>query len=197
MPVPNRAHVRYVDRFDEHGLRDHYPELKDLPLVRVDVIDDGERLASFRANSLDFIIANHFIEHTEDPIGTIRRHIEVLRRGGVLYMAVPDKRFTFDQPRALTTVDHLVRDHRDGPHVSRDSHYLEVASLSESSESIQSVADTLKAKNYSIHFHVWTKDTFRDFITYALEQSLIAAKLEYIESNPQLTDEFIVVLRKT
>src|SRR5262249_12311071 len=37
-----RACVRYVDRFNVSGLRQHYPELAIHELVEVDIIDDGE-----------------------------------------------------------------------------------------------------------------------------------------------------------
>ena len=79
------------------------------------------------AGSQDFIIANHFIEHTEDPIGTIKRFLTVLRPQGILYMAVPDKRFTFDLERPLTSLEHLLRDHTEGPEWSRESHFREWA----------------------------------------------------------------------
>ncbi len=97
--VPGGCRVRYVDRLDVEGLRAHYPELNELPLVPVDIIDDGETLATIAEGSQDFIIAHHFLEHTQDPIGTIARHLDVLRPGGVLFMAVPDKRETFDVDR--------------------------------------------------------------------------------------------------
>ena len=72
--VPSRARVRYVDRFDVAGLRRHYPELRAQKLVGVDVIDNGEELSSQADLSADFLIANHFIEHTEDPLGTLANH---------------------------------------------------------------------------------------------------------------------------
>ena len=102
MWVPPDSRVIYVDRLDEADLRRHYPELNEFPLVRIEVIDNGEKLTTFRPNSQDFIIANHFLEHAQNPISTIRRHFEVLRPGGLLYMAVPDKRFTFDKARPET-----------------------------------------------------------------------------------------------
>ena len=58
--VPPRSRVTYVDRMDENDLRRHYPELNDLPLVKVNIVDDGEKLTAFEPNSQDFIIANHF-----------------------------------------------------------------------------------------------------------------------------------------
>ena len=113
--VPASVNVRYVDRMDVADLRAHYPELRKAQLVDVDIIDDGETLSSQADASADFIIANHFIEHTEDPIGTVANHLRVLRPGGVLYLAVPDRHHTFDVDRPPTPVDHIVRDHRDGP----------------------------------------------------------------------------------
>ena len=107
LPVPDRAHVAYVDRLPLNELRRHYPELDGYDLVEPDILDDGESLGSLADGSQDFVIANHFIEHTQDPLGTIANHLRVLRPGGILYMAVPDKRFTFDRDRPPTTIDHL------------------------------------------------------------------------------------------
>ena len=113
--VSTSAKVRYVDRMDVAGLREHYPELQRLKLVTVDVIDDGEKLKTVANGSQDFLIANHFLEHTQNPIGTLRRFFEVLRVGGVLYLAIPDKRGTFDRNRPLTSFEHLLKDDRQGP----------------------------------------------------------------------------------
>ena len=63
--------VRYVDRMWTDELRREYPELANWDLTQVDVVDDGEKLATIADESQDFIVANHFLEHTEDPVGTI------------------------------------------------------------------------------------------------------------------------------
>ena len=68
---PDGAHARYVDRYSREDLRREYPELRTHDLVEVDVVDDGETLATVADASADFVIANHFIEHTEDPIRTL------------------------------------------------------------------------------------------------------------------------------
>ncbi len=86
------------------GLRQHYPELANENLVPVDIIDDGEKLATFKDRSQEFVIANHFLEHASrirlEPSDGL---LQVLRLQGILYLAVPDKRFTFDAERPLTT----------------------------------------------------------------------------------------------
>ena len=97
--TPAGARVRYVDRMSVEDLRAEYAELEDWKLTPVDVIDNGELLSTIPESSQDFIIANHFLEHCEDPIRTIETHLGKLRPGGVLFYAVPDKRYTFDSRR--------------------------------------------------------------------------------------------------
>jgi SAM-dependent methyltransferase len=109
LAVPDTARVRYVDRMSVAELRSEYPELASETLTPVDVVDDGEALATISNGSLDFIVANHFLEHCENPIATIETHLTKLAPGGVLYYAVPDKRFTFDVNRPVTPLDHIVR----------------------------------------------------------------------------------------
>jgi SAM-dependent methyltransferase len=131
--VPRGARVRYVDYLDERGLRTvHWRALREgRSLVLPDVVDDGARLTKFADASLDFVVANHVLEHLEDPIGAIEQHLRVLRPGGVVYLTLPDARHTFDAGRPRTTVEHLLRDHREGPQVSRAAHLQEYARLVE------------------------------------------------------------------
>ena len=159
LAVPRRCRVRYVDRLPVDELRRQYPDLADEPLVPVDVVDDGERLATVPDGSQDFVIANHVLEHCEDPLGAVGNFVRVLKPGGVLYMAVPDKRYTFDKDRPLTPLDHLRRHHRDGPGWSRAGHYDEYARLAHGAapDVAPRLAADMMAGGYSIHFHVWTQ----------------------------------------
>jgi SAM-dependent methyltransferase len=125
LPVPSGARVRCVDRMPVAELERHYPELRDKTLVPVDVIDDGERLGSVRDASVDFVIANHFLEHCQDPIGALGTMFRVVRPGGIVYLAVPDKRYTFDVDRDVTQPEHVLDDHRNSPEGSKRRHYEE------------------------------------------------------------------------
>ena len=69
--MPRGARVRYVDRKPLEGLRAEYPEWAAWDIVAPDVVADGETLAGIPDASADFVVANHFLEHTEDPIGTL------------------------------------------------------------------------------------------------------------------------------
>lgn len=194
--VPSGVTVRYVDRMDVAALRTHYPELPGNKLVPVEIIDDGEKLDSQPDSSANFIIANHFIEHTEDPLGALANHLRVLRTGGILYLAVPDRRRTFDADRKPTPLEHIVQDHRDGPARSRRQHQEEWARLVEKAPATEVSARVteLEATNYSIHFHVWAPQEFAALLDYAREQEGLPFVIEALRSNEH---EFIAILRRT
>jgi SAM-dependent methyltransferase len=166
LELPPGATVRYVDRMPVAELREHYPELAGEQLVDVDVIDDGETLSTVGDESVDFVVANHFLEHCEDPIKALLNMFRVLRPGGVLYLAVPDKRFTFDRNRELTSLQHLVDDYENGADRSRRGHYEDWARhVDEVDEDrVAAHADELLARGYSIHFHVWTADEVQQLL---------------------------------
>ncbi len=194
LPAPAEVNVRYVDRMDVAGLREHYPDLAS-ELVAVDVVDDGETLASQPDESVDFVIANHFIEHTEDPLGTLANHLRVLRPGGILYLAVPDRRRTFDAERPPTPLEHLVEDHEHGPGASRSGHQEEWARLVEhvAPAEVPARVAELERTDYSIHFHVWAPDEFHEFLEHARFVERLPFRVEALRSNHR---EFIAILRK-
>lgn len=190
-----RATVRYVDRLSVEELRRHYPELNNYELVNVDIVDDGEKLSSIEDSKLNFIIANHMLEHCENPLGTIRNHLSKLRKHGILYYAVPEKQCGFDSDRPLTTFEHLVRDDRKGAEVSRLAHFNEWAVLVDKvpQAEINNHVNKLLAINYSIHFHVWDDVTFRDFLVKAQNYLNQSFEILQIEQN---TNEIIAILKK-
>ncbi len=205
LETPRGAHVRYVDRMSVEDLRGEYPELEEWDLTPVDVIDNGELLSTIPAASQDFIVANHFLEHCEDPIRTIETHLGKLRPGGILFYAVPDKRYTFDSRRPLTPLDHIVADHELGPERSRAEHYDEWARLVVDGEAPAGIegaaleewtaqrARALEEDAYSIHMHVWTQAEFLELILHCRDRLDGAFD---IEAAARQAIEFIVVLRK-
>lgn len=178
--LPSSATALYVDRAPVDELRHHYPELADSPFTRVDIVDDAETLATLADATQDFVIALHVLEHCEDPIGALSNWIRVLKRGGVALIAVPDKRRTYDAPRRDTTNDHLIRDHLEGPAVSREAHYREWVELVEraAAETLERRARELQETGYRIHFHVWDDSSFRIFLNHCVSEGEIPARVE-------------------
>lgn len=191
--LPRGTQVRYVDYLDETGLRGvHSSTLREgRPLVVPDVVDDGARLALFADASLDFVVANHMLEHIEDPIAALQHQLRVLRSGGVLYFTLPDARESFDAPRERTTTEHLLRDHREGPQVSRREHYEECARYIERhrGEILTNRVREMEAENLHPHFHVWEPATFAGFLA-ALD---LPFSLELLQAG---IGEFLVIIRK-
>ena len=156
--VPPAARVKYVDRMTVPELRRQYEELAGVPLVETDIIDNGEQLSTIGGNTQDFVIANHFLEHCQNPMQTFQNLFRVLKAGGILYVAVPDKRFTFDADRPCTTVEHIMRDFSEGPEWSRRQHFEEWSRLVNKRAGEARVAEEVEHLlqiDYSIHFHVW------------------------------------------
>ena len=195
LDIPDHVKVSYVDRMPVDELRKHYPELAGYDLVNVDIIDDGENLLLIADSSVDFVIANHMIEHCQNPIGTIKQHLRVLKPNGILYMAVPDMRYTFDRDRPVTSLEHLIHDYTDGPSWSVNSHFEEWSKLVEKvpEDQIASSSAHLMDINYSIHFHVWTQADFLELLLYC-KKHYFNFEIELLQKNGI---EFITIARRT
>ncbi len=194
MRVPTDTRVRYVDRLSVADLRVQYPELKKTALVPVDIVTDGERLSGIGDESQDFVIARHFLEHCQDPIGTLKQFFRVLKPGGIAYLAIPDKRFTFDRERPITSLQHLLEDHERGPEPTRRAHFEEYVRFvhgADTDAEVQRQADELMARDYSIHYHVWTQHELLELMLALREQLTFD-----VEAFCQNRHEAIFVLRK-
>ena len=142
--------------------------------------------------SVDFVIANHVLEHLEDPIAGLESLLRVIRPGGVLFLTLPDARHTFDAPRARTTVEHLLRDHEEGPESSRREHYEEWARVLEhySDDEYETRVAEFAREGARHHFHVWELEDFLALLrALGLPCELLEARLCPID--------FAVVLRRT
>jgi predicted SAM-dependent methyltransferase len=193
LKLPAGARVKYVDRMSAADLHRHYVELAELPLVETDIIDNGESLDRIADRSQDFVVANHFIEHCQNPILTIKNLLRVLKVGGVVYMAVPDKRYTFDVDRPCTSIEHLMKDYVEGPAGSKRQHFEEWTRLvnkSPESRVAQEVTHLINI-DYSIHFHVWGARELLNFVVTL--QQMFPFELEMFCRNGH---ETIVVMRR-
>jgi SAM-dependent methyltransferase len=193
LPLPEGARVRYVDHLPEAALRKHYPELEGQPFAPVSIIGSAQDLSMVSDASVDFVVANHLLEHLEDPIAGLQEFQRVLKPGGVLYLALPDKRRTFDRDRELTPVEHLLDEHRRGAEPNRLQHYLDWALRVDKKDEAHAAA--LLEKGYSIHFHVWRADTFLEFLVLARRDfDLDFEIVEFAGLEAPEDDEFILVL---
>jgi SAM-dependent methyltransferase len=195
LPVPDHCSVKYVDRLPLEELLAHYPELRGLPIQAPDLIDDGETLSKVESGSVDFVVANHLLEHCENPVQTIENFLRTLKVGGILFMGVPDKRFTFDIDRPVTPYAVLAETYREGRRRNRESLYWEWAKhvAGASPPEVDQVARKLLAERYSIHFNVWALEDLLEFIAGCRREFGLPFRLEWITCSE---NEVIVILRK-
>jgi predicted SAM-dependent methyltransferase len=207
LEVPDGARVRYVDLHPADELRELHPELGDVPLVPVTIIGSATDLGSVGDGEVDFVIANHLIEHIEAPIAALLEWHRVLRPGGILFMAVPDGRVTFDRARPMTSASHLIDEFRHGVESTRADHYREYVTLAETQPEvveIVGVCDDVEARvdwmvktGFSAHFHVWRPENFLEFLVLAQREASLDFDIVAVAAcEPGVDDEFIVVLSK-
>ena len=88
---------------------------KDDPAVNIDEIVETDYLWGkqtlpelVNGRLFDYVIASHVIEHVPNMLGWMREIASVLKDDGILSLAIPDKRYTFDIKRDLTSLGTLV-----------------------------------------------------------------------------------------
>ena len=106
----SKASVVYVDYKSLTENRERYPELEKEEIVNTDIIDDGFVLATVDDEHFDFLVANHALEHSPDPLGTLGVWLSKIKQGGVLYMAVPIAAKCYDNGREITSLKHFYED---------------------------------------------------------------------------------------
>lgn len=111
--------VLYADHLSTDGLARKYaghtaagPQARGA-LVEVDLVLEHQTLiqALGARGPVDYIVASHVIEHLPDPVSWLNDCADALRTDGVLFLAVPDKRFSFDRNRSLTRTGDWVEAH--------------------------------------------------------------------------------------
>ncbi|WP_188611202.1 methyltransferase domain-containing protein [Chelatococcus reniformis] len=111
-PLLHKPHhnVRYVDYAPTEIIKASQfdPSVKIENIVDVDIVWGDVRLRSTVGEPVDYVVASHVIEHVPDLIGWLIEIAEVLRPGGTLGLAIPDKRFTFDALRQVSTLSQAV-----------------------------------------------------------------------------------------
>ncbi|MEO8346469.1 MAG: methyltransferase domain-containing protein [Betaproteobacteria bacterium] len=117
-----RAATRFVDYLSTEELTERYPSLTGI--VQTDIVTSGDQLDEVPDGSVDYIIANHVIEHLVDPIRGLATWHRKLAPSGVLFMAYPLAQYCPDKARPITSVAHMVDEFQRGVRAPNDEHQL-------------------------------------------------------------------------
>lgn len=191
LPLPPGARARYVDQRTPAELS--ASDYRGVGIKTPDIIADVETLAGIDDRSLDFVVANHVLEHVENPFRALAAMNRVLRSNGVAFIALPDKRFTFDKERPITPVWHVVRDFREGPEWSRHEHYVDYVVHVDRARDVPAQVDDYERRAQNIHFHVWDFAAMRAMFDYASALPEIGLIIVHSQQN---RSEAVFILRK-
>ena len=101
---PTEGNIFFVDHADTKSLRDKYAA--DASVDCADIVEVGAVWGSQTlqecigaGREVDYVVASHVIEHVPDLITWLSEIRSILRPGGSLRLAIPDRRYTFDYLR--------------------------------------------------------------------------------------------------
>jgi len=159
--------IIYLDRCSKEDSLNLFPELNG-KLVDVNLIFNIENIELNKIGEFDFIIANHVLEHVENPISVFKGLFDNLKPNGKLFLALPDKRFTFDIGREITDLNHLIDEYENGFEKNRMEHYYDFVKNTEhgfekNDTEIEIIINELQENKFSIHFHVWDHKSYLEF----------------------------------
>lgn len=199
--------VEILDHSDTDSLHKKYekdPLVDHSMIEEVDHVSDGISLLQTinQRERYDWILASHVIEHVTDLIGFLNDCDALLRPGGSLVLAVPDKRFCFDARRPLSTVGQILQAHHERrtrhppgvvfDHVASFVRRAGLAAWSEGQPGELMPENTLE-QAYSLFQQAATDDTYHDVHGWVFSPSsfrLAIQSLRRLDLVPLREDEF-------
>jgi SAM-dependent methyltransferase len=116
--TPDEGRIFFVDHAGTEFLKQKYraePSVNSANIVDVGAVWGSQTLQQCigASKKVDYVVASHVIEHVPDLITWLAEIRSILRPGGTLRLAIPDRRFTFDflryESRTHDVVDAYLR----------------------------------------------------------------------------------------
>ncbi len=216
--------VYYIDHTSKDELIKKYLHDPNIDITQINDVDFiwGEKTLREAISGdlkFDYVVASHVIEHVPDLIGWLGEINEILNVGGHICLAIPDKRYTFDYQRQLTTVAELIDSYlnklrRPSPRQIIDfyANAIKIDTydawnrnvVPEKCERFGSEETGLKLAQTSInegvyvdvHCSVFTFDSFFNVLENLFLLDLLNFRVSIAYEPENYTNEFIVVLEK-
>lgn len=201
LPIPTGVTVQYVDLVSQEENIILHPELPAHRIVKNNYIDDGFTLNRIESSSMDFVIANHVLEHAPNPLQVLYNWGRILKPNGIFFISIPLAAKCFDKGRVISTLQHLIDDYNfcrenniTAFKAANREHYREWLTISQPKirqlngekakyttlEMLDIEIDRLCSKTTEIHFHTFTTESFRSFLEH-FTQSVENSKYKLLE----------------
>jgi SAM-dependent methyltransferase len=143
------------------------------------VIGEASDLSSVEAHSYDFVLSCHSLEHVANPLRALREWKRILKPGGFLILAVPNKESIFDHKRPITTFSHLIADEQSRVDERDLTHLQEILELHDlGRDKAAGTFEEFRARsldnfsNRGLHHHVFDSVLLSECLTYTDYQVL-------------------------
>jgi SAM-dependent methyltransferase len=193
-PLPDGAKCLYGDIRDEAELQRFF-STGGSPS---DKFVDAQTFTGIPDAWVDFVLSAHVLEHLINPIGAIEAAMRTLRVGGLLLLAVPDMRHTWDKDRPLTPLAHLISDYRTGGEDTRHEacreHLVFLAPQwgpAIPAERIEAEVMKLVERRFDTHYHTWTSRSFAEMLIWCAPR--LGFEIMHVEF---VVNENIAVLKR-
>ncbi len=108
----NAEKITYIDYLSKEESSQKY-QIPENGCVDVDIIADANDLTGISSNTASFVIANHVLEHSPNPIKAMFGWLRILQPGGILFLTLPNYRSNeFDFEKPPTEITHCVEDYQ-------------------------------------------------------------------------------------
>jgi len=163
----------------------------------------------------DWIAAAHVVEHVPDLIWWFDALHSKLSDGGIVFLVVPDKRFTFDYHRRLTNLSDVVSTHyrqlRRPSYEQVFDHYFYATEQLDPGEIWKGVSVPPPLKNYAAalgraesalttfedaHCSVFTPTSFNELMNELTRSGLLGFRMESLRSTQLHQLDFSVIFRR-
>ena len=169
--LPDGCEALYFDKRDKSELSNYFGEEV---TYKIHSFDD---FSNYFPNGADFLIAHHVLEHTPDPIATLRHWHTYVKPAGVFVISVPYFTLCPDRDRLEPDFNHILTDHlldRDGDSFESREHVLSflsswvddspgLADLTKS-ECCRKILSQTKRSGHDFHWHAFDHRLFQETI---------------------------------
>lgn len=211
--------VEYLDYFSAEELREALadnPRRKSSRIVPVHHVVKSKHFARTLDGPFDLLVANHVLEHVPDPIAWLHEAQSVLADGGWVFMALPDRRWTFDFHRPVTVASSMVRAHDEDLEKPSEWQVLEAMYYWTKVDSnalwaggdpppfrprftldqAREMAEQRSQTYADVHCWVFTMESFQRCIADLHSGGMVDFVVDLVRAPAHGTKEFFVVLRK-
>lgn len=137
-------------------------------------IRDAVDLGDLPAQTYDFVLSSHSLEHLANPLRALSEWHRVLKDAGILLLVLPDKRATFDHRRPVTSFSHLLSDFANGMREDDLTHLSEILELHDLSRDLAAgTREEFKQRsinnlnNRGMHHHVFDQELVAEMLSAA------------------------------